>query len=67
MPKPLTETSVVFLRPTRSAKWPKISAPTGRPTRVAAKIAPVTREVALADRSGETKYLIAGVSTTTGR
>ena len=63
----MTDTSVVFLRPIRSAKCPKISAPTGRPTSVAAKIAPVTSEVALSDRSGDTKYLIAGASTTTGR
>ena len=44
-----------------------MSAPTGRPTSVAAKIAPVTSAVAPVESCGETKYLIAGVSTTTGR
>jgi hypothetical protein len=35
--------------------------------RVAAKIAPVISEVSASDSSGETKYLIAGASTITGR
>jgi hypothetical protein len=42
-------------RPIASAKWPKMKAPTGRPSNVAAKIEPDTIAVVAASRSGDTK------------
>ena len=49
-PKPLTATSVVRLRPTVSAKWPKMIAPRGRPTRVDANTSEASSAVVLALR-----------------
>ena len=66
-PKPLTEMIVARLRPSLSAWWPNIRAPIGRPISVAAKMAPVISDVCASESSGETKYLIAGASTITGK
>jgi hypothetical protein len=66
-PKPVMDMIVVRLLPIASAKWPKIIAPSGRPTNVAAKIEPLTSVVAGAERSDDTKYMVAGASTTIGK
>lgn len=55
MPKPPTATSVVTLRPTVSAKCPKTSAPSGRPTRVEANTSDDSRAVVLALRDADWK------------
>jgi hypothetical protein len=66
-PKPLTAMIVVRLRPIVSPRCPKIKAPTGRPSSVAAKIEPFTMAVVASSICGETKKIMAGASTTMGR
>lgn len=50
VPNPPTATSVVRLRPTVSAKWPKMIAPSGRPMSVEANTSDDSRAVVLALR-----------------
>ncbi len=54
-PKPPTEMIVVRRRPIVSARCPKIKAPIGRPSSVAAKIEPLTIAVVDWLICGETK------------
>ena len=67
VPKPPTATSVVRLRPTVSAKWPKMTAPSGRPISVEANTSDASSAVVLALRFAAWKYAVAGASTTIGR